>query len=364
MNIPSGTLDSIALVFWWSLAASALAAWPVYRLLLLTKSRQTVSQHAPSTHMKKQGTPTMGGIVLLVAFVVATLVSAVSTSTPIPTSTLAIFLGFAAIGFIDDFVVPRYVAGKRGLGWKQKFLMQAVVAGVGIYFHSGHVLDLRWGVITFVVMFMANAYNFADGLDALAGSILLFFGAGLLALSLTGMIVPESALIAACLMGAVVPFLFLNAPPAKVFMGDVGSLPVGAVLGVALTSILSPRSEAFATNAGLSLQEIWERSLQVEGVHWRPEMALPLLILCVLMVIELVPVPMQIFWVKVFKRRIFPFTPIHHAFEKAGWPETRVVWSFALSQVILSALAFWLAINTISSPTPPASAMHRVEARR
>lgn len=362
MNIDTTTLQNLSLIFWWSLAVSALASWPVYRLLLLTKSRQTVSQHLPG-HIGKQGTPTMGGIILVVAFVAATLVSSLATSTPIPASTLAIFLGFAAIGFIDDFVVPRYMKGKRGLGWKQKFLMQAVVAGAGIYFHSGRVLDIRWAAITFVVMFMANAYNFADGLDALAGSILLFFGAGLLALALSGMIVPESALIAACLMGAVVPFLFLNAPPAKVFMGDVGSLPVGAVLGIAVTSILSPSSGAFAPTPGLSLQQMWEGGLQVEGVHPRPEMVLPLAILCLLMVIELVPVPMQIFWVKVFKRRIFPFTPIHHAFEKAGWPETRVVWSFALSQVVLSALAFWVAISATFAPPAPQSS-HRIEARR
>ena len=339
MNIPDSIFNSIAESFWSSFLVAALLAWPIYRLLLLTKSRQTVSQYAPSTHQQKQGTPTMGGIIIVVGFLVAAWDVAMTSTTSIANSTLFIFLGFAAIGFVDDFVVPRMIKGKRGLGWKQKFILQAIIAGFGVYFHSGRVLDARWALITFIVLFMANAYNFADGLDALSGSILLFFGAGVLLLSLRGMIVPEAAIIAAALMGAVIPFLFLNAPPAKVFMGDVGSLPVGAVLGLAVASILAPKHEAYITTSDQSILQQWAAQLQLEGTHLRTEMIVPLSILCLLMVIELVPVPIQIGWVKVFKRRLFPFTPVHHAFEKAGWPESRVVWTFALSQLVLAALA-------------------------
>jgi phospho-N-acetylmuramoyl-pentapeptide-transferase len=352
LTIPDSVYNSITVSCWASIFVSALLAWPIYRVLLLTKSRQTISQHAPSTHQVKQGTPTMGGLILVVGFLGAFYEVAATSATSILLSTLFIFLGFAAIGFIDDFVVPRVIKGKRGLGWKQKFILQAIIAGVGVYYHAGHVMDLRWGIITFVVVFMANAYNFADGLDALAGSILLFFGAGVIVLSLLGVVVPEPAMIAAALIGAVIPFLFLNAPPAKLFMGDVGSLPVGAVLGLAVTSIASPRNEAFSSaGTDQSILQQWLAQRQIEGTLWRHEMMLPLTILCVLMIIELVPVPIQIGWVKVFKKRLFPFTPIHHAFEKAGWPETRVVWMFALTQVVLVALA----IFSFREPTPPKS---------
>jgi phospho-N-acetylmuramoyl-pentapeptide-transferase len=370
LSIPDSILNSITVSFWASFLAAALLAWPIYRLLLLTKSRQTVSQYAPEGHQQKQGTPTMGGLILVVGFVAATWQVAVNGTSAIARSTLLIFLGFAAIGFIDDFVVPRLIKGKRGLGWKQKFILQAIVAGVGVYYHSGHVLDLRWGIITFIVLFMANAYNFADGLDALAGSILLIFGTGLMLLALQGMTVPEPAIIAAALVGAVIPFLFLNAPPAKVFMGDVGSLPVGAVLGLGVASIVSPRTEAFAGTSDQSILQQWLAQRQIEGTLWRHEMILPLLILCLLMIFELVPVPIQIGWVKVFKRRLFPFTPIHHAFEKAGWPESRVVWTFALSQLVLVALAIFAFKGEPMTSKPmhlrpaPRAAMHVTPAPR
>lgn len=341
MTIPSTVLDSITLAFWGAFLSAAIFAWPIFKLLLLTKSRQTVSQHAPSTHQAKQGTPTMGGLILVVGFLFAAWAASSAGATGISISTLMIFIGFALIGFVDDFVVPRMIKGKRGLGWKQKFILQALVAGAGVYAHGGRVLDLRWAVITFIVLFMANAYNFADGLDALAGSILLIFGVGLMVLSMEGAVVQEAATIGAALIGGVVPFLFLNAPPAKVFMGDVGSLPVGAALGMAVSIVLSPRTEALSgiTDPNQSILKLWEAQRHIEGTHWRPEMVLPIAILCLLMVIELVPVPLQIAWVKLFKRRLFPFTPIHHAFEKAGWPETRVVWMFALTQLVLVALA-------------------------
>lgn len=367
MTIPGSVLDGMTLAFWGAFLSAAVFAWPIYKLLLLTKSRQTVSQHAPSTHQAKQGTPTMGGLILVVGFVFATWAVSSATSSAISASTLMIFIGFALIGFVDDFVVPRMIKGKRGLGWKQKFILQAAVAGAGVWLHGGRVFDVRWAVITFIVLFMANAYNFADGLDALAGSILLIFGVGLMVLALEGAVVQEPATIAAALIGAVVPFLFLNAPPAKVFMGDVGSLPVGAVLGMAVSIVLSPRAEALAgiSDPNRSILSLWEAQRHIEGTHWRPEMMMPLAILCLLLVIELVPVPIQIAWVKLFKRRLFPFTPIHHAFEKAGWPETRVVWMFALTQLVLVALA--LLASKAGPPTALLSAqprlMPRVEAR-
>jgi phospho-N-acetylmuramoyl-pentapeptide-transferase len=322
-----------------------------------------VSQYAPNTHQAKQGTPTMGGIIVIVGFIAAAWALAVGTSTPIASSTIALFIGFAAIGFLDDFIVPRTMKGKRGLGWKQKFILQAIIAGICVYYHCGQKHDMRWAIITFVVMFIANAYNFVDGLDALAGSILLTFGTGVLILSLAGIIVPESALIATALIAAVIPFLYLNAPPAKVFMGDVGSLPIGAVLGLAVANIASPPAGAFSGSTDGSILQQWLSQQQIEGTMWRPEMLVPLGILCTIMYIELLPVPIQIAWVKLFKKRIFPFTPIHHAFEKAGWPETRVVWMFMMTQLVCVALAIYAfrGVPTNPHPNPPRN-MQRLEA--
>jgi phospho-N-acetylmuramoyl-pentapeptide-transferase len=181
-------------------------------------------------------------------------------------------------------------------------------------------INLPFFVTGFVILFYANAYNFADGLDGLAGTLLLSLAAGLTIMACTTGADVTSAYVATMLFGAVLPFLFLNAPPAKVFMGDVGSLPIGALLG--------------AVACSLTLNSTPDTPLVSD---WR--MLAALVVISVMMFVELVPVPLQIFWVKCFKKRLFPYTPIHHAFERAGWPETRVVSMFALAQLLLAALA-------------------------
>jgi phospho-N-acetylmuramoyl-pentapeptide-transferase len=330
--------------FWVAFAGSALFAYPIYRLLLAWKSRQTISQYAPEGHQAKQGTPTMGGLIIIAGYF-ASLVYLTFFTRQAPTyglksipNTLAwygpwalLFGGFALIGFVDDFVVPRLFKAKRGLGWKQKILMQVVLATIAAFLLHGQ-FDLTLGIAVFLILFFSNAYNFADGLDGLAGSILLALAGGLAVLAtgtihgfaLSAVLVP--------LVGAVIPFLFLNAPPAKVFMGDVGSLPVGAVLGMAVA--------CEATRLGVpgsGTVESW-------GVPLMDPLAMAalLVVISLVMVAELVPVPLQILSVKIRKKRLFPYTPIHHAFEKAGWPETRVVWVFALTQLLLSCLAIYV----------------------
>lgn len=323
--------------FWLALLVSAFAAGPILRRLVAWKSRQTISQFAPEGHQKKQGTPTMGGLII----------AAGALSTPVLlfiapkqdasvvsgfAQAVALFAGFAAIGFIDDFVVPRIWAGKRGLGWKQKIALQALLGGlVAVWTFPGRPLEI--GIAAFLILFFSNAYNFSDGLDGLAGSLLLglLFGFYLL--------IPYHPVyhsVCLALAGATLPFLFLNAPPAKVFMGDVGSLPIGAVLGWLASLVLLGK----AGHGGLD---------QTPGI--RPEMVGPIVVLSLVMIAELVPVPIQIFWVKVFKKRLFPYTPIHHAFEKAGWPETRVVALFVLIQLVVSmaALTWALGVNEIVS---------------
>jgi phospho-N-acetylmuramoyl-pentapeptide-transferase len=305
--------------FWIAFAASAIGAYPIFRLLLALKSRQTVSQYAPEGHQLKQGTPTMGGIIVVFGLLLAVLANWLRDGTDNShwLAVGALILAFALIGFVDDFVVPRLIKGKRGLGWKQKIVLELLASFLGVWALGVPLASFKAGLVVFFILFFSNAYNFSDGLDGLAGTlgVLIFTGLGAFALALGSPDLSSYAI----LVGAMLPFLMLNAPPAKLFMGDVGSLPIGAFMGFLVTEIgLASDGTGSATK-------------------W-----IALAILSLVMIAELVPVPLQIFSVKVFKRRIFPYTPIHHAFEKAGWKETKVVFLFALVQILCIAGALSL----------------------
>jgi phospho-N-acetylmuramoyl-pentapeptide-transferase len=295
---------------WLSLVVASVLAVPILKLLSLLKSKQTVSQFVPE-HQKKQGTPTMGGLIILagaLSGLVGLGVSGVSSAW----AYLLLLLGFALIGFVDDYVVPKLMKSKRGLGWKQKLAMQVLLAA-GVLYAEGIKQPLPIALGVFLILFFSNAYNFADGLDALAGSLGLFLFLGIAAIGLLVGNQPVPA-VCLCLVGGFVPFLMLNAPPAKVFMGDVGSLPIGASIG-------------------LMYMDLGARSTEPTTLF--PALA----VLSVMMAAELIPVPIQIFSVKLFGKRI-PFkTPIHHGFEARGWPETRIVWRFAMVQLVCSAVA-------------------------
>lgn len=316
---------------WIAFIVAAIAATPIYRWLLAVKSRQIVSEYV-SEHAKKQGTPTMGGLIILVGSFAGFL------ATPnLPKGLWWIFLGFVATGFLDDFIVPRLIKGKRGLGWKQKILLQLAFAGIAFWQDGWLANPYRgwsWLIVgVLIVLFDSNAYNFADGMDGLAAGLLIPFSLGLTALLFYVIHFPDGNLVSvpAVLVFASVPFLFLNAPPAKVFMGDVGSLPIGATLG-------------YVTAFGLG--HAFDSGFH-EISNTLPFFA-QFAVLHTVLIIELVPVPIQIASVKLFKRRVFPMTPIHHAFEKAGWPETRVVALFLLLQLICVLAAFSLPIQVRS----------------
>ncbi|MBI3721778.1 MAG: hypothetical protein HY248_04420, partial [Fimbriimonas ginsengisoli] len=341
MTAPVYDLTVMAQLFWVAFVAAGLAAWPIYRWLLRIGSRQIISDYVPE-HQAKQGTPTMGGMILLVGFLAAGAyaVAARLFAGPLLGVALVLFGGFALIGFLDDFMVPRLLRGKRGLGWKQKFVLQIAVS-------LGAAMAMRHGALTvgavfaaIVILFYSNAFNFSDGMDGLAGGLLLLLAAGLAGLGLIeGRHVLAGALCAG-LAGASLPFLFLNAPPARVFMGDVGSLPVGAVLGLVVAEFLRPGIRAAAAPGPILF------GLQTpQPVAGLLQTGLPILLLSVLMIFELVPVPIQIASVKLTGKRVFPMTPIHHAFQKAGWPESRVVWLFLLVQLMLTALALSMALG-------------------
>ena len=310
-------------VFLGSFITGLLMAPLVLSLLTSLKSNQTISTYAPEGHQVKAGTPTMGGIIIVLAFLVVGLFDQVSWRE------LALVFGFGLIGFVDDFLVPR-LFNKRGLEWKQKIVLQLLIATVCLF--SGHFNIYLLGAIV-TVLFMSNAFNFSDGLDGLASSLAFWMFCGLFIISNVaffgipmlghkmqhgsqGVLIDLNLI----LLGSLIPFAYLNVPKAKVFMGDVGSLPIGALFGFELVNI----------------------------VRLVPQYSVALIVLSIPMILELVPVPLQIFSVKVFKRKLFPFTPIHHAFEKAGWPETSVTALFAVVQLFCVVVSIWISINVRS----------------
>lgn len=307
-------METVLAAFWRALLVSGLLAYPIFKTLLAMKARQTISQHLGESHQKKQGTPTMGGLIILPGLAFATWTGNWAVTVGI--------LSFAAIGFIDDFVVPRLMPGKRGLGWTQKLLMQIVSAGAMVQLGWPEADWIQKGIVGFLILFMANAYNFADGLDALAGGLICLLSLGLIGVAyLLGAGADALLPIAGALLGATIPFLFLNAPPAKIFMGDVGSLPIGATLGYCFGLL------ATAGWPGFGATYLW--------VAW--------VCLGFIMIAELVPVPIQIFSVKVLKKRLPIRTPIHHTFEHIGWPESRILFIFLLFQALCVAASLtWI----------------------
>lgn len=340
-------MNSFLLAFLAGLVPAAIFAYPIYRGLLALKARQTVSQHVVE-HAHKQGTPTMGGLMILAGLIPAVgyLISKgtfYSDGSVGNKGLLVLLGGYALVGFIDDFVVPRLMKGKRGLGWTQKLALQVGIAWLSVYMLGDRdVLTTLLGV--FSILFFSNAFNFTDGLDWLASTVLVALAGGLAFLAhrygADGL-----TLLSLTMIGATLPFMVFNRPPAKIFMGDVGSMPIGGLLGLGFAALLEPD---LAPTLGAALYELDKdgSSLHVTFPHaQREQLLIPLLILSFVMIAELVPVPLQIASVKLRKKRLFPMTPIHHAFQKAGWRETRIVAMFFVVQVICSLIAMGIALS-------------------
>lgn len=288
-----------------SIAIATLLSLPTIAMLHKIKSKSVISPYAPTTHQLKSGTPNMGGIFVIATIIIAFLIFAGVSKHQLVITT--IILLFALIGFLDDYVVPK-IYTKRGLGWIQKLTLQ-ILAVQPLW-----LIDLSLIQIIssqFFILFYANAINFTDGLDGLAASILILSTFAFIAIGTNGHTIHQ--VLAFVIIGALIPFLYYNSPPASIFMGDVGSLPLGAAYGI-LFSFTD-----------------WQNS----SWPW---------IVSIIFIIELVLVPIQIIVVKTLKRRLFPATPIHHAFEIKGWPESKIVWTFILTQGVLTIIA--IAIGT------------------
>ena len=289
---------------------------------ILKKMRvgQKISIFVGEAHRKKEGTPTMGGLIFILPTVLAT-IGLVITDKITYTSNLGIvllvFIGYTLIGFLDDFLSVKK-GNNEGLTVYQKLLMQVLIA-IGffyIYMRSGgqtawvvgtlHIdLELGWlyGLaILFVLVGASNAVNLTDGLDGLAGglSAIAFVAYALISLSVG---FEDIGLFSLILVGSLFGFLVYNTNPAKVFMGDTGSLALGAAMGA--IAILTHRE-------------------------------LTLLVVAFIFVIETLSVILQTFWMIAFKKKIFLMTPLHHHFEKLGWDERDIVKLFWVAGLILA----------------------------
>jgi len=292
---------------------------PILRRL---KFGQQIREEGPQAHQKKAGTPTMGGTIILLALLLSVLFfSRLSGEIDYKFYVLLIAtMGYGLVGFLDDYIK---IVFKRSLGLtaRQKLLGQLIVSvGVCVILamndHSTDVniplfdvtIPLGWfyyPLIVLLMMGMSNAVNFTDGLDGLlAGTSAIAFGAfTVIAMMYTQ---PEVAVFSAAMIGAVLGFLVFNAHPAKVFMGDTGSLAIGG----AITAV-----------AVLLKEEIL------------------LLIIGGVFVVEILSVIIQVISFKTTGRRVFKMSPIHHHFELIGWSEWKVVIVFWLSGLVLAALA-------------------------
>ena len=295
-------------------------------LLQRMKFGQTVRQVGPESHLKKQGTPTMGGVLFLLPLIVA--VPVLDGSSIIAWSLVFLILGYGAIGFADDYV-KIYRKRSLGLRAREKLLMQIAVAVIFVWlaerFGSAHQAWLMpfglkpWNpgiwygpIAVLAILGAGNAVNITDGLDGLAGGASAIAVAFFAYLGVTSNDLALSV-VSLVLVGALVAFLRFNLHPASIFMGDTGSLSLGAAL------------------AGAALISHTVLLLPIVGV---------------LFVIETLSVIVQVVSFKLTGRRIFRMSPLHHHFELAGWTEERVVTVFWVLAMCGAAAAWWLRIPT------------------
>ena len=280
------------------------------------KFGQSIREEGPKSHQAKSGTPTMGGIMIILAIVIATVAAAPLT----PAVLLALFitLGHFVLGFLDDYIK---VVKKRNLGLKakQKMLGQILIAIVTMIVGTRVLgidttiwipiadinLDIGVGysfLVLFVLVGTSNAVNLTDGLDGLAsGTVAIASGAYALVCYMTGHF--DLAIFCVAMMMACVAFLRFNAHPAKVFMGDTGSLALGGAI------------------AAVGILTHTEILLAVIGFVF---------------VCEALSVIIQVISFKTTGKRVFRMSPIHHHFELGGWKETKVVFVFWMVGLVAS----------------------------
>ena len=302
-----------------SFAISALLGPIVIPFLRRLKVGQTERKELES-HLKKNGTPTMGGLMILASIIITSVFYVKDYPKIVPI--LFMTVGFGVIGFLDDYLKVVLRRSDGLLAW-QKMLCQIVVTTVfavymGCYsdvpltmlipFSGGKYLDLGWGafpVLYLAVIGTVNGTNFTDGLDGLASSVTIMVATffSVVAIGTNAGIAP----ITCAVVGALLGFLLFNVYPASVFMGDTGSLALGG----------------FVVSAAYMMQ-----------------MPLFIVIVGLIYLVEVLAVIIQVtYFKKTGGKRIFRMAPIHHHFELGGWSETRVVAVFSITTAILCMIA-------------------------
>ena len=303
-----------------SFALSAIMGPVIIPVLRNLKMGQTEREEGVKEHLKKAGTPTMGGVIILLSILITSLFYIRSNPQIIPV--LFVTIGFGLIGFLDDYLK---VVMKRsdGLFPKQKMALQIIVTAIFAYylvkvagislkmlvpFSGGRYLDLGWlaiPVLFFAVIGTVNGVNFTDGLDGLASSVTVLVATffTVVAIGTKSGIEPVTGAVVGALLG----FLLFNVYPASVFMGDTGSLALGG----------------FVASAAYMLQ-----------------MPLFIIIVGLIYLVEVLSVISQVtYFKKTGGKRIFKMAPIHHHFELCGWSETRVVAVFSIITALLCMVA-------------------------
>ncbi len=292
---------------------------------------QPIREDGPQSHFAKRGTPTMGGLMILISLVISMLLW-MDLANPFVWACIAVTIGFGCIGFLDDYdkVTKR---SHKGVPGRVRLLLEFIVAGIASWiivsqistnlylpFLSDRSIPLGPFYYVFaavVIVGAGNAVNLTDGLDGLATMpVIIAAGAFAIIAYLAGRTdfsdylgiphVPgagELAILCAGIMGACLAFLWFNAPPAAIFMGDTGSLALGGALG----------------------------AIAVAAHH-----EIVLAIVGGVFVMEALSVIIQVFWFKRTGKRVFRMAPIHHHFEQKGWAESTVVIRFWIVSIILA----------------------------
>ena len=281
---------------------------------------QRISVFVGESHKKKEGTPTMGGLIFIIGTLLTTLFLLLTNKIEYTNNlgiALIVFIGYAIIGFLDDFLSIKK-KNNEGLTEIQKLLGQVIIALIFFFMYiknGGQTalivstlnihIEMGWVYGLFILFLLvggSNAVNLTDGLDGLAGGLAAI---AFVAFSMISMVVgfEDLGIFTFVLSGSIVGFLIFNTHPARVFMGDTGSLSLGGLM---------------STIAVLTHREI------------------TLAVVASVFIIETLSVILQVIWLYVFKKKLFLMTPLHHHFEKLGWKEQDIVKLFWVVGLILA----------------------------